>query len=766
MRRFLPALFLLCLPAVAQPPAPPNPAAPTLNPVPNVGAQRGATVELALTGTNLVDPVGVWTSFPAKVTIPTEAMNGKAPTTFKAKLEIPKDAPLGFHFVRVATKRGMSNARLFCIDDLPQVAEAPGNRELAKAQAVPVPSVVCGRMDAETTAYYKVAAKAGQRLSFEVLGRRLGSAFDPQITLYDAKGGEVTGGHSNDAPGCQTDPRLTMTFKDAGDYVVGIRDVSYRGGADFFYRLRIGDFPCATTPLPMGIKRGTRAKIAFAGPNVEGVAAVDVQAPAEGDSMQVAPVGPSGLHGWPVLLAVSDLEEALEKEPNDEPAKANRIAVPGAITGRFEKKDDLDHFVFAAKKGQRLIIEAHAPDWLSPTDVTMALKDAKGAQLQATNPAAAPRLDFTPAADGDYTLAVEHLHSWGGPDEAYRITVTPFAPDFSLTLAIDRFDVAPGGELSIPVYMQQAGYAGAVELSVEGNPGVTGKATIPAGPPKPPNVPAATLQVKAGEIPSGPLSIRIAGKATINGAVVTRYASTRALLGTAMGNLPVTPREQWPRVGLAITEKPPFALAARAEGATFPPGKPAMVEVTITRAGDFKGEVALAAVAPIPPGITFPGAKIAAGAASVKAQVGIAPTVKDGPATLLLQGTATHAGRPWVVRPSPLVLSVFAPPPFSLTAKADTPTVAPGKPATVDVAIARVGDFKGEVNLALAAPIPAGFVLPPVKIAAGASSAKATLTVPPTAAVGSAMLVLQGTATHAGRVYTVKAAPVVLTIKK
>src|SRR5439155_5889213 len=146
------------------------------------------------------------------------------------------------------------------------------NRALKTAQALSVPCVVVGKADAEATDYFKFTVKANQRLSFEVLGRRLGSVFDPQITLYDATGKELPAGHSNDAPGLQTDPRLTYTFKEAGDYLLEIRDVMYRGGGDFWYRLRIGDFPCATTPLPMAAKRGSKVKVAFAGPTVDAVA--------------------------------------------------------------------------------------------------------------------------------------------------------------------------------------------------------------------------------------------------------------------------------------------------------------------------------------------------------------------------------------------------------------------------------------------------------------------------------------------------------------
>src|SRR4029078_9256502 len=101
--------------------------------------QRGTTVELALTGTNLTNPTGLWTSFPAKVTIPTEGNNGKQPTSLKVRVEVPKDAPLGFHSVRLATRRGMSNARLFCIDDLVQVTESADHQTVNTAPQIKTP---------------------------------------------------------------------------------------------------------------------------------------------------------------------------------------------------------------------------------------------------------------------------------------------------------------------------------------------------------------------------------------------------------------------------------------------------------------------------------------------------------------------------------------------------------------------------------------------------------------------------------------------------
>src|SRR5262249_30129360 len=158
---------------------------------------------------------------------------------------------------------------------------------------------VVGKIDAEVSDWYKIKVQAGQRLGFDLLGHRLGSAVDPQLTLYDAKTGrELPEGHSNDAPGAQQDPRMSYTFKDAGEVLIEVRDVAFRGAEDFHYRLRIGDFPIASTPLPLAVKRGSKVKVAFAGPTGDLAAPVDVQAPTDPllPAISVAPRGASGLH--------------------------------------------------------------------------------------------------------------------------------------------------------------------------------------------------------------------------------------------------------------------------------------------------------------------------------------------------------------------------------------------------------------------------------------------------------------------------------------
>jgi hypothetical protein len=740
---------LLAAPAARAQQPPPNPAAPTLNPILPLGMARGTSLELTLTGTNLADPTGLWTSIPgAKAVIPTDNNNGKEPTKLRVKLEVPKDAPLGFYGVRLATRRGMSNVRLFCLDDLPPVSAVPAARKKETAQAVPVPCVVVGRMDAEQADHFKVGVKAGQRVSFEVLGRRLGSAFDPRLSLVDSRTGHELA-YSNDSPGLQTDARLTHTFKEAGDYVIEVRDVTWRGGPDYHYRLRIGDFPCATTPIPLAARRGGKVLVRFAGPNVEGVAPVEVAVPADPavSTIQVAPKGASGLYGWPVVLAVSDLDELVEQEPNDEPARANRIPVPCGITGRFERKGDIDHFAFPARKGQRLVIDARTQELHSPTEVYMVLKDAKGAQVAASNPMTGQRIDFTPPADGDYTLSVEHLLYWGGPAESYHLTVAPYEPGFSLSIGLDRWNAAQGATLSIPVQLARRDYTGPIEVSVVGPAGISGTLTIAAGKPPAPNVPAGQLVVSVKpDVPVGPHVLRIQGKATIDGKPVVVRASVAAPVKAGLAGLPYPPRPLLNEVALAVTPKPPFVLTAKLDVAEALRGAATTVTVTAARDAGFTEEIVLAP-GKLPPNVAAALKPIPKGGNEVKVTLTPAANAALGSFTFTLIGKAKYQGKDvaGTSAPAPLVVSL----PFALKAEPVPVKLLPGGKAKVKVTATRKGGYAGPIALEVR-NMPAGVTAAKGTIAMGLTTADIEIAAAAGAAAGNkADVNILGTATAA-----------------
>jgi hypothetical protein len=83
-----------------------------------------------------------------------------------------------------------------------------------------------------------------------------------------------------------------------------------------------------------------------------------------------------------IRVAVSDLPQVLEAEPNDEPAKATASAAPAVISGRIQASGDRDLFKFEAKKGSVWAIETQAAQRGSPVDTKIEVLDAKGKPVE------------------------------------------------------------------------------------------------------------------------------------------------------------------------------------------------------------------------------------------------------------------------------------------------------------------------------------------------------------------------------------------------
>jgi hypothetical protein len=728
-----------------------NPQAPTLTGLSTTGIQRGTTLEITLTGTNLANPTGVLTGFPAAVTIPEEGKNGKEPGQLHIHLEVPVDAPLGFHNLRLATTRGISNLRMFCIDDLPQVHEGPGNRDRSAPMILKVPCVVSGKVDAEKSSWFQITVKAGQRLSFDVLGRRLGGPIDPQLSLYDAKSKREIA-YENDSPGCQSDPRLSYLFKTAGDYLIEVKDVLNRGGPDYAFRLRVGDFPLATVAIPMAIQRGQKASVGFAGQAVAGVAPVAIEGPTDisVQTLYVAPQGASGLHGWPVPLAVSDFPELLDDDSNHEPAKAIRLPVPGGITGRFLKGDQTNYYRFAAKKGQKLLIEAQTLELGSPTLVYMVLRNGKtNAEIAKTNPQAVPPadqvIDYTATEDGDYVVEVQHLNYLGGPNEAYHLTVTPSRPSFEVMLGLDRFDLPADGFANLPLQLKRNNFAGSVEVGVLGPMGFAGKGTIAA------NQTAGVLVLRADkELPMGPYTIGLVAEATIDKDQVKQLASVRTAVSQSLANLPFPPRNLYTQIAVGVREPDPFVLIARLDQNGCVPGLPANLTLLVQRGPGFDGEITLNPPAGLPPGVAVPKMPtIAKGKKEVKVKLDLPAAVPPGQYFVLFSGKGKQSGKDYTVAALPVVLDVNKQP-FELETDQARVTLAAGSKTKIAITAIRKGGYDGPINVEVK-NLPAKVKANTGTIAKGQNTIDLELTAAADAAEGTKMDVqIGGVATALG----------------
>ena len=657
------------LPAQPKPGAPVIPPEyPTLTTPASLAAKRGGPAELVLTGTKLTDVTGVWTSFGGKVTIPD---GQKDATKLKVTIDVPAATSLGLHTIRLATKTGVSNLRPFIVDELADIPEVGTNKIKTTPQVVPVPCVVSAKAESEAGDFFKFPVSAGQPITIEVIGRRLGSPIDPVILLYDGTGKELGGVYADDTPGLQTDSRVIYTPKTSGDLIAEVRDTTYRGGADYVYRLRIGNFPGATTAFPLAIERGKSAAIGFAGPGLDGVKPVTVTAPTDpsAQAVYVAPKRADGLSGWPVPVDVNDFPEAVEQEPNNDATKANKLPVPGGISARFGEKNDGDFFAITGKKGQKLTVQAKTFELNAPTEVYLRVLDAKGAELAKSNPQqAGAKVEFTPSADGEYRIACEHLNYASGPSEVYHLSVVPAAPDFSVTVGLDRFDVPFGGVGVLPIIgvTRTNGFAGPIDVTFVGGTGLSGTLTIPPGANPQPATPLfLAVSTKPGT-PLGPVVGYVRATAKIDGKDVVRAASLLDSAKAALGNIPTPPPETTVQVAAAIVPEAPFSLAVKLEKPEVAKGGTIKGTVTAKRADKFAEEIALVAIG-IPANVTAKLKPIAKGTTTAEFELTPTATAPDGPWELVLRGTAKVGKQD--------VSAIAVPVPFTVTepAKKEVP---------------------------------------------------------------------------------------------
>jgi hypothetical protein len=130
----------------------------------------------------------------------------------------------------------------------------------------------------------------------------------------------------------------------------------------------------------------------------------------------------------PRAFAVGTLTEVTETEPNNLPKQANAVAIGTTINGTCETAGR-DYFKFAAKKGQRVIIDCWAFRLDSRLDATLVLYDGTGRELERNHNTNRrdPLLDFTAPADGDYLVSI-HDHMYGYYATAgecfYRLTLS------------------------------------------------------------------------------------------------------------------------------------------------------------------------------------------------------------------------------------------------------------------------------------------------------------------------------------------------------
>ncbi|MCE9604835.1 MAG: hypothetical protein K8U03_08035 [Planctomycetia bacterium] len=448
----------------------------------------GETVILQAQGSQLHDAVSLWTNIPGAVCTlepDPKPADSKAPAAKDAKpaappkpdpsrarfqIKLPPGTTPGIYGARVVTAHGTSNLRLIMVDDLPTDYEKNTNKTIATAQPLKAPIAIDGVYEAETFDYYKIHAEAGERLSVEVVARRLGFALDPVLRLLDTAGHELA--YADDDESSGVDGRFTYRFQKAGDYIIELRDIRYAGSATYRYRLRLGDFPLLGAPYPMGAQAGTKSAVQAVGADVGKLEPIKLDVPRDvaGGQVPLAAKYTAGQGSGLTTLAVAAGAEQVEVEPNNELAAATTVNASGAINGRFDNPKDRDYYRFTAKKGDKLRFSGRTRRLNSPTDLYLRLLSADGKTLVENDDLGVEEssLDYTVPADGTFILSAEELLRRGGPQFVYRIEIGQAAPGFTLALDVEKLDIPRGGVGKTKVTAVRSGYTGPIHFRITG----------------------------------------------------------------------------------------------------------------------------------------------------------------------------------------------------------------------------------------------------------------------------------------------------------
>ena len=263
-----------------------------------------------------------------------------------AEVTVAPDAKPGRREIRVITKRGVSNPLPFYVGQVPEVARKPmktmqlpvlGKEYLAQRKRPPeeeevrvtVPCTMNGQIAAGEMNRYRFQASKGQRLVISAKARELvpyvadgvPGWFQAVLRLRDANGKEVA---YNDDFRFNPDPVIYFEVPEDGEYVLTINEALFRGRESFVYRITIGELPFVTSIFPLGGRVGEPVKIEMDGWNLEKTTLAPPPQDAKPGSHLIAATNGKFVSNY-VPFALDTLPECLDKEPNDEPSKAQKV---------------------------------------------------------------------------------------------------------------------------------------------------------------------------------------------------------------------------------------------------------------------------------------------------------------------------------------------------------------------------------------------------------------------------------------------------------
>ena len=747
--------MLSSLPAGAAP--------PQINGTTPFGTQKGVATEVTIAGANLAGNTRLVAPFAFKVA-PVEGAKPDA-ASWKFKLDVPTETPLGVYPIRVQTDEGLSNPFLFTVGQLPQVAEKEDNSSFETAQVVPTPAVIEGQTAGSDVDFFRFAGKKGQRIVVDAQCARIGSGVDPTIRLTTI--GRTFVAAAEDSPGLLTDARVVVVLPEDTEYVIELSDARYQGGGRPVYRLVVGAVPAAEEVFPIGGRRGESVGLELRGgtlPDMRTVATTVNPAlgfdsfPFRATNQTIGLAAP----GEPVLdveslgpLLVSDAPEL--RELADPAAPPLRATPPVVLNGRIDPPGDEDRFILTVTPGQKLRIEVEAAENGSALDGVLQVLGANAAVLasaddtttpnpKAKNPKATglispdPTLDFTvPANTTEITLALRDLSGRGGIGFPYRIQVEPAAATFELALTDAQIAIPKGGQAAVGVAVVRKGYTGPITLTIASPPpGLTVRpGTVAEG-----QLVGAFTVAAASDAPSDPVYLNVVGQAAGPAGALVARASKTIVFAEQAGGLAAQkvtlPTKTVVQEGLAAATIGPVGLRFEPPEAPVEVvhgyGGSVPIKVAALKEGTTTPALTITPL-PLPPGLTLAELKLAEKAVEAEAKFTVAVEAPLGAMTVALLAKGKIDNAEQTVALPAFTLNVVRPAALELAA----PAIEIKAGATIELKgkVVRKGAFKEPVTVKVNG-LPAGLKADPVTVAPDAAEFTVKVVAEPKAAPATA----------------------------
>lgn len=564
--------------------------APRLLTTSPMGAKVGTQAEITISGEHIDDADELTFSDPRiKATRKLNAVG--QPEANKYVVTVAADCPVGIHEARVMTRLGISSSRGFSVGTLDEVSVTKPNTTLATAMELKVGSICNAAMTQRAVDHYVFEAKKGQRVIVDCATRGIDSKLDATVIVADAAGRDLQVERRGGA--------IDFNVPADGKYVIKVHELTFKGGAQHFYRLGIWELP---------------------------VGAAIVRLPS---------TKPVNSFSWPAP-GLKEQAELAEAEPNNDGLKAQKITLPCDIAGNFFPAADVDVFEFEAKKGDVWWVEVASERFGLPTDPAILVQHvAKNGDAETLTDVAefadipSPikvssngyAYDGPPynagSADilGKLEIKTDGLHRlqitdlFGGTRNdarnVYRLVIRKAAPDFAVVAWSLHMELRNGDRnaLSKPIALRggatmalevvairRDGFDGDIDLAMEGLPaGVTASGLkIPAGQTR-----GLLLVTAEQSAPRASANATLIGRATINGEVANRpcrLASFAWPIPDSWGEIPRPRLLADVPVSVSGRDFAPITLSPPKEVLTVTAGDKLTIPLLHTRRSDFSGD--------------------------------------------------------------------------------------------------------------------------------------------------------------------------------